>query len=66
MGNCVVAVADKIKSAIGPLIEAGLPVAGIDRTTDMVAIETLALDAVAATGSTDDLKPIRDAMAARN
>ena len=64
-GNSVVAVAAKIKSAIGPLIEAGLPVADIDGSADMAAIETLALDAVAATGSADDLTPIRRALAAR-
>ena len=64
-GNSVVAVATKIKSAIGPLIEAGLPVADIDGSADMAAIETLALDAVAATGSADDLTPIRRALAAR-
>jgi len=65
-GNSVVAVAAKFKLAIGPLIEAGLPVAGIDGSADMTAIETLALDAVAATGSADDLAPIRRALAARN
>ncbi len=65
-GNSVVAVAAKFKPAIGPLIEAGLPVASIDGSADMTAIETLALDAVAATGSADDLTPIRRALAARN
>ena len=65
-GNSVVAVAPKIKSAIGPLIEAGMPVVGIDGVADLGAIETLAMDAVAATGSADDLTPIRRALAARN
>jgi RHH-type proline utilization regulon transcriptional repressor/proline dehydrogenase/delta 1-pyrroline-5-carboxylate dehydrogenase len=48
------------------LLEAGLPVVGIDGVADLGAIETLTLDAVAATGSADDLTPIRRALAARN
>ncbi len=46
----VVAVASKLKSAIAPLNEAGLPIVGSDGAVDMTAIETLALDALRAMG----------------